>query len=219
MRYTRTALATATALLALTSLATTAHANSDGKDKDGKSNICYIHVEGNHNHNACGSIKYGNNATTGSGHNVRGLSDYPYQWNMCAGIQNLDTTGNLTMENFEWTSDINDANSALANVTPGFISNNRNDPDDGGSLGNGQSAGACISAIEPPRFTLSATIHDARNNRDTRVSFSLLHPGQNVYNQPPTLAIVGGRPYTFVTSTSTANNTPAGTFGLQNPPV
>ncbi|MGP3691336.1 hypothetical protein ACTVZO_42925 [Streptomyces sp. IBSNAI002] len=73
MRYTRRTLAITTALLALTGITTTAHADNNGDNKDGKSNICYIHVEGNHNHNACGSIKYGNNATTGQGHAVTGL--------------------------------------------------------------------------------------------------------------------------------------------------
>ncbi|MFI8106658.1 hypothetical protein [Streptomyces sp. NPDC086023] len=67
MRYVRTALAAATALLTLTTLAATAHADDHGKDNG---NLCYIQVEGNHNHNACGSIKYGNNATTGQGHTV-----------------------------------------------------------------------------------------------------------------------------------------------------
>ncbi|MFI8106656.1 hypothetical protein [Streptomyces sp. NPDC086023] len=71
MRYTRPALTIATALLALTGLGTTAQADNNSDGKDGKSNICFIHVEGNHNHNACGSIKYGNNATTGQGHVVR----------------------------------------------------------------------------------------------------------------------------------------------------
>ncbi|MFI8106383.1 hypothetical protein, partial [Streptomyces sp. NPDC086023] len=72
MRYTRTALTIATTLLALTTLGgTTAHANNEkDKDEDGKSNICFIHVEGNHNHNACGDIKYGDNATTGNSHTL-----------------------------------------------------------------------------------------------------------------------------------------------------
>ncbi|MGP3688971.1 hypothetical protein ACTVZO_30460 [Streptomyces sp. IBSNAI002] len=75
MRYTRHALTIATTLLALTGIVTSAHAdnNSDNKDRDGKTNICYIHVEGNHNHNACRDIKYGHNATTGLGHSVVGL--------------------------------------------------------------------------------------------------------------------------------------------------
>ncbi|MGP3683129.1 hypothetical protein ACTVZO_00005 [Streptomyces sp. IBSNAI002] len=73
MRYTRSALAIASTLLALTGLGTSAHANNNGDGKDhGGSNICFIHVEGNHNHNACGNIKYGHNATTGSGHSVLG---------------------------------------------------------------------------------------------------------------------------------------------------
>ncbi|MGP3691364.1 hypothetical protein ACTVZO_43140 [Streptomyces sp. IBSNAI002] len=70
MRYTRPALAITAALLALTGIGTTAHADNYGKDP-GKSNICFIEVKGNHNHNACGNIKYGNNATTGNGHNIR----------------------------------------------------------------------------------------------------------------------------------------------------
>ncbi|MGP3691791.1 hypothetical protein ACTVZO_45370 [Streptomyces sp. IBSNAI002] len=69
MRHMRTALAAATALLALTGLASTAHADDHGKDHD-KNNVCFIKVEGNHNHNACGSIEYGHNATTGNGHSV-----------------------------------------------------------------------------------------------------------------------------------------------------
>ncbi|MGP3691329.1 hypothetical protein ACTVZO_42885 [Streptomyces sp. IBSNAI002] len=68
MRYTRTALTITTTLLALTALGNTAHA--DSKNKDGKSNSCYIKVVGNHNHDACGNIEYGNNATTGAGHQV-----------------------------------------------------------------------------------------------------------------------------------------------------
>ncbi|MGP3691752.1 hypothetical protein ACTVZO_45175 [Streptomyces sp. IBSNAI002] len=64
MRYTRPALTIATALLALTGLSATAHSDDIGKDKDG-GNFCVIEVKGNHNHNACGNIKYGHNATTG----------------------------------------------------------------------------------------------------------------------------------------------------------
>ncbi|MCX4784208.1 hypothetical protein [Streptomyces sp. NBC_01264] len=72
MRYTRPALAITTALLALTGIATTAHADDDhSKEKGkGKGNLCVIEVKGNHNHNACGNIEYGNNATTGNEHTV-----------------------------------------------------------------------------------------------------------------------------------------------------
>ncbi|MCX4784265.1 hypothetical protein [Streptomyces sp. NBC_01264] len=79
MRYTRHALAITTALLALTGLATTAHADNTGDSKDGKGNICFIHVEGNHNTDACGSIEYGNNATTGNGHRVIGRPEWSTQ--------------------------------------------------------------------------------------------------------------------------------------------
>ncbi|MGP3687619.1 hypothetical protein ACTVZO_23520 [Streptomyces sp. IBSNAI002] len=74
MGSTRTALAAAAALLTLAGLATTAHADDHGRDHG--ENVCFIRVEGSHNHNACGSIKYGDNATTGSGQAValRGLA-------------------------------------------------------------------------------------------------------------------------------------------------
>ncbi|MGP3683156.1 hypothetical protein ACTVZO_00205 [Streptomyces sp. IBSNAI002] len=69
MRYRHPALAIATALLALTGLGTTAHADNNRDNKDG-GKLCVIEVKGDHNHNACGNIKYGHNATTGQGHSV-----------------------------------------------------------------------------------------------------------------------------------------------------
>ncbi|MCX4784246.1 hypothetical protein [Streptomyces sp. NBC_01264] len=83
MRYTRATLAAATALLAITGLGFSTTAQADNHDKDHR-NICIIEVKGNHNHNACGSIKYGENATTGSGHSVR------------TGLGNVD--GDLTYQ-------------------------------------------------------------------------------------------------------------------------
>ncbi|MGW4687927.1 hypothetical protein ACWEPM_23935 [Streptomyces sp. NPDC004244] len=73
MRYPRAALATATALLALGAfgLGTTAYADGHhGNDSPG--DTCTINNTGDHNHNACGNISYGDNATTGQGHNTRG---------------------------------------------------------------------------------------------------------------------------------------------------
>ncbi|MFI8105860.1 hypothetical protein [Streptomyces sp. NPDC086023] len=87
MRYTRPALAITTAILALTGLATTAHADDDAKDHD-KNNICFIHVEGDHNHNACGNIEYGANATTGQGHSVISGLTTPIQQSNCIDITN-----------------------------------------------------------------------------------------------------------------------------------
>ncbi|MFJ8113836.1 hypothetical protein [Streptomyces sp. NPDC096132] len=69
MRFTRTALTAATALLTLTGLGTTAHADDYNKDS-GKGNPCFINVVGHHNNTACGSITYGDNATTGQNHSV-----------------------------------------------------------------------------------------------------------------------------------------------------
>ncbi|WP_353962816.1 glycine-rich protein [Streptomyces sp. NBC_01264] len=72
MSCTRPALTIATALLALTGLATTAHADNHDKDHGGgKSNHCYINVKGNHNTNACGTVTYGDNTITGNGHTVQ----------------------------------------------------------------------------------------------------------------------------------------------------
>ncbi|MEU1515685.1 hypothetical protein ABZ490_26660 [Streptomyces sp. NPDC005811] len=69
MRFTRTALTAATALLTLTGLGTTAHADGYNTDS-GKGKPCFISVVGHHNTSACGSITYGDNATTGQNHSV-----------------------------------------------------------------------------------------------------------------------------------------------------
>uniref|UniRef100_A0AAU1IAV4 Secreted protein n=1 Tax=Streptomyces sp. NBC_00180 TaxID=2903632 RepID=A0AAU1IAV4_9ACTN len=73
MRYARTALAAATAFLALTTLNGTAHANDDHGNGDTNTN-CTIKNTGDHNTGACGNISYGDNATTGNG---RGAGSAP----------------------------------------------------------------------------------------------------------------------------------------------
>ncbi|MFI8106829.1 hypothetical protein [Streptomyces sp. NPDC086023] len=103
MRYTRTALTIATTLLDLTTLGgTTAHANNEkDKGENGKSNICFIHVEGNHNHNACGDIKYGDNATTGQGHSVtrgQGSQGNECESNQTTIILRNSGSGTLTLD-------------------------------------------------------------------------------------------------------------------------
>ncbi|MCX4784596.1 hypothetical protein [Streptomyces sp. NBC_01264] len=75
MRYTRTALAIATTLLALTTLGgTTAHA-----DDTTKRNNCTITIGtiGDHSNIACGNITFGDHATTGQGHTTGGLGALP----------------------------------------------------------------------------------------------------------------------------------------------
>ncbi|MGP3691387.1 hypothetical protein ACTVZO_43255 [Streptomyces sp. IBSNAI002] len=97
MRYTRPALAAATMLLALTGLGTTAYADDNAKDRG---NFCIIEVKGNHNHNACGNIKYGHNATTGQGHKVSlasGIDDSNYNYT----IRNNSTQA-VTLTCDEW---------------------------------------------------------------------------------------------------------------------
>ncbi|MFI8106655.1 hypothetical protein [Streptomyces sp. NPDC086023] len=73
MRYTRPALVIATAFLALSSLGAAHADDNDESAKHHNGDVCFIRVEGNHNHNACGDIKYGDNATTGQGQSVLGL--------------------------------------------------------------------------------------------------------------------------------------------------
>ncbi|WP_158718078.1 hypothetical protein [Streptomyces sp. NRRL F-2664] len=70
MRYTRPALTAITALLALTGLGTTAHADSNGRNDN-----CTITIGtvGDHSNIACGNMTYGDHATTGQGHTTGGL--------------------------------------------------------------------------------------------------------------------------------------------------
>ncbi|MFI8106657.1 hypothetical protein [Streptomyces sp. NPDC086023] len=110
MRYTRPAFAIATTLLALTGI-TTAHAdNSDDEGNKRGGNSCFIHVEGNHNHNACRDIEYGDNATTGQAHSIVGLGT----------IRNTAACPDTEGTSFRWQNSTDPGVPVSGTATTGF---------------------------------------------------------------------------------------------------
>ncbi|MFI8106385.1 hypothetical protein [Streptomyces sp. NPDC086023] len=100
MRYTVTALTTA-ALLTLAGITTTHADSGDSQSGKGEGGFCSIHVIGKHNHNACGDIKHGDNATTGQGHSVtrgQGSQGNECESNQTTIILRNSGSGTLTLD-------------------------------------------------------------------------------------------------------------------------